>query len=361
MNKVPAVLIVDDVEENLRVLGSILKKNNFDVHVAQSGAEALESAEFKPPDLVLLDISMPQMDGYEVCRRLKSSESTEGMPVIFLTAAYTSSEDMVKGFKAGGVDYITKPFQEEELLVRIRTHIELYQSRRIIENRDEWRKRMLSILAHDIRNSLAGIQGLADLMSKGAVTLSEEEKQSFISEIRTASRDTVRMLEDVLTWSRSEAGMLDLTLRTLHPAALVEEVIQELRILTDQKTIELTSAVDSSHEIKADEKLLRIVLRNLISNAVKFTPQGGCIRIDSSVDDTGTSISVHDNGVGMSEEQSHTLFAGAGTTTVGTAGERGSGLGLQICRQLVEAQRGRISAHSMENEGSTFTITLPNT
>lgn len=356
----PSVLVVDDIQENLQIVGNVLRKNNLDVRIAQSGEDALRSVEYDPPDLVLLDISMPQMDGYEVCRKLKASDKSSDIPVIFLTAAYTSSEDTVKGFQYGAVDYIKKPFHDDELLVRVSTHIELFKSRRELERSGKWRQRFFSILAHDIRNPLSGIHGLSNFMLDEYTRLPEEEKIEFLGEIKNASRSTLHILEDVVTWSRSETGMVPVEKESIPLLSLVRTVLDDVQLLTRQKNIQLRVEVEAEDEILADESLFLVILRNLITNAIKFTPHSGTIHIESLRGHKSAGVAVHDTGIGMTKEELGSVFQQPGRSKNGTAGEKGSGLGLEICRKLVEIQNGTISVDSPVGGGSVFSVTFPN-
>jgi signal transduction histidine kinase len=354
-----SVLVVDDIQENLQIVGNILRRNNFDVRIAQSGQDALRSVEYDPPDLVLLDISMPQMDGYEVCRRLKAMDGISDIPVIFLTAAYTSSEDAVKGFQYGAVDYIKKPFHDEELLVRVSTHIELFKAKRDLERKGRWRQRFFTILAHDIRNPMSGIHGLSNLMLDEYSRLTEAEKLEYLKEIKNASGSALHILEDVVTWSRSETGMVTVKIEAIPLLRLVQTVVEELQLLYEQKGIHIELELKADNIIWADESLLLIILRNLVTNAIKFTHPGGTVRIESLGDYHNAGVAVRDNGIGISEEKLETLFQQPGSSSNGTTGEKGSGLGLEICSRLVEIQNGTIRVESRVNEGSVFFVTFP--
>jgi len=306
------------------------------------------------------------MDGYAVCSKIKATKHLLNIPVIFLTAAYTSSDSLVKGFEAGAVDYITKPVNEQELLARIATHIELYRIRQQMEEQykrlqryDEQRQKLLSILAHDIRSPLAGIESLSSALRRESKDLSEFDKKLYLEQIEEAAGNSVQILEDLLTWNQSTAGLLTARQEQLEVGFIVEVVLRETELFNETKNIHIELSIDPSHEVVADERLLRIVLRNLLTNAVKFSSPYETIRITSTSCDDTTTIAVTDYGADMPEVRTAGILHGMPGSTPGTFGEKGTGSGLLICRELMEAQSGSIRVQSKENEGSTFYLTLP--
>lgn len=364
--KAPFVIIVDDVVKNLKVLGTMLEEEDFDVAVAQDGFEALEMIEADPPDLILLDIMMPEMNGYEVCEKLKSNDNTKGIPVIFLTAK-NETEDIVKGFQLGGVDYVTKPFNKEELLVRIKTHLELKYSKDIILRQNEdlielnkEKNEFLGIAAHDLKNPLSGIKGLAELIALG--DMEADEIIDFATHIKQSAEFMFGLITDLLDINSIEEGRLNLEFEDFPVNSLLDSALKEFKVRADAKNIELMSNITTQGiYIHADPSKSRQVIENIISNAIKFSPFNKSIWINSSLNPDGTTllVEVKDEGPGISEEDMKKLFGKfARLSARPTADEHSTGLGLSIVKKLVEAMGGNIWCESKIGEGSSFKFTF---
>ncbi|MHC9543086.1 MAG: response regulator [Vulcanimicrobiota bacterium] len=374
------ILIVDDVPGNLEILGSLLSESGFEISVASNGSQAVAVATAEPPALILMDVSMPEMDGYTACRRLKANLLTAEIPIIFLTA-HSGESEIVRGFEAGGVDYVTKPFKTSELLARILTHLELRHSRERITGQNMELKEMnkklsiseeslrlansmkdkfLSILAHDLRNPISNFYQSIDLMLSSEYTLNEETKTNFLKTIRNSASHLGDLLENLLTWARTQAGGIDFSpsLQSLAPVAL--ETAAHLSPGAQQKNI--TIRMDIIDDITAyfDTHMVSTILRNLVSNATKFTPPGGTITVSAEEQGNFLAVSVADTGIGMTAQDLHQLFRiDVHPTRIGTGKEKGTGLGLILCKEFAEMNGGSIKAGSELNKGSTFTFTLP--
>lgn len=360
------VLAIDDIPKNLQLLGTILRAHGYKVMAATGGEQALQIASAKKPDLILLDIQMPQMDGFTVCQHLKDDPETADIPIIFLTAR-TDTDDIVRGFDYGAVDYLTKPFNPPELLARVAAHLELKQARDIIIRQNEelrqineGKDKFFSIVAHDLRSPFAGFLGLTQLLADRADTMSPQDIKEFAVLMNASAEGTYTFLEDLLQWARAQMGKVQLLPESIAVEEVAWAVAGILGVTAANKEITLNDETSAEHRVFADLNTVSTVLRNLISNAIKFTPRGGVIRVSSRDEGDMIAISVSDNGVGMSAEAVSKLFRPeAASSNPGTNGEKGTGLGLLLCDELIRRNSGTISAHSESGAGTTFTFILP--
>lgn len=374
------ILIVDDVPGNLEILGNLLSEAGFDISVASNGRQAIAVATAEPPALILMDVSMPEMDGYTACRRLKANSLTAGIPVIFLTA-HSGESEIVKGFEAGGVDYVTKPFKTSELLARIMTHLELKNSReRIVDQNIELKEmneklarseenlqianntkdKFFSILAHDLRNPISTFYQILDFIITSQKTLDEEEKSGFLRTLRDTASNIRDLLENLLSWARSQTGRIDFkpALQTL--ASLARETADLLFQGALQKNITIKVNIAADITAYFDTNMVSTILRNLISNAIKFTQGGGTVTVAAEEQGDFLAVTVTDTGIGMTARDLERLFRiDVHPSKIGTGKEKGTGLGLIICKEFVERHGGTIIAGSEPGKGSTFTFTLP--
>ncbi len=352
------ILIVDDVPENLQVLGQILDAAEYEVSYAMDGQQALDSVAADLPDLVLLDVNMPVMDGYEACTSLKENPETKMIPVIFLTAK-TESEDIVKGFDYGAVDYVTKPFQSKELLQRVATHIALKRSREDLERTLNQKNVFFSIIAHDMRTPFNALIGFSNLLLLDG-EVSKEDKEQFIKIIHSTSKKGLGLLENLLMWASSQTGSIVIKKEQLGLFGLVEDVKSLLFATAAHKQIEVKNLIEPNIKIDADRQSVNTILRNLISNAIKFTNKNGIIIIQAITERGKVIISINDNGVGMDEQTTNDLFRyDRKVSTKGTNNETGTGLGLLLCKEFAEKNNGSLKVESVLGVGTTFFLTLP--
>lgn len=364
-NEEAKILLVDDSVQNLRLLGNMLREKSYQIALAQNGKEGLQLAAKILPDLILLDIMMPELDGYEVCKQLKEDEKTRHIPVIFLTAK-TSNNDIVNGFQIGGVDYITKPFNKEELFMRIKTHLELKQAHDKISRQAESLKelnatkdKMFSVISHDLRAPLGGIKSMLDLMYEDQSAEKKISPQS-LNSLKNAADQTYNLLENLLYWSRSQRGKLVNNPEMINMYDLVVENLELLQTMSDNKKLEVKNQVDPQAEAWADRNMVKTVLRNLIINAIKFTREKGQITITSEYKEELVEVSVGDNGVGIQKQNLEKILnMKEYYTTFGTKREKGSGLGLNLCIDFIRRNNGELYIDSDYGKGSTFTFTLP--
>jgi signal transduction histidine kinase len=354
------ILIVDDIPANLKILGEILKGEGYKVRPVPSGMLALQVAEKEKPDLILLDIMMPDMDGYEVCRQLKANPRLCDIPIIFISAL-NETNDVVKALKTGGVDFVTKPFQSEEVIARVQTHVKLYQQSIELVNLNATKDKFFSIIAHDLKGTLGGFMGMTEILAEEMPNMEEAEIQDYLGTLRDASVNLFRLLENLLQWARLKQGAIPFNPEILNFNSVAKECIALLQESAKTKNIEIVQDFKDEIMVYADNNVLQTILRNLISNAVKFTPKGGVVKISARItDEKSVRISVEDTGIGMSHEMISNLFSpGARTGRNGTDGEPSTGLGLLLCKEFIEKHGGKIHIESEEGKGSAFTFTLP--
>ena len=370
-NKMPLVLIVDDEPRNLQVLNSVLEENYYEVIEKTNGPDSLEILQEISPDLILLDVMMPDMDGYETCKIIKETERIKEIPVIFLTAK-VEPDDIIQGFAVGGVDYITKPFNHTELLARISTHIELKKSRDALKRTEKElrvsnssKDKFFSIIAHDLKNPFNSMLGFSSMLYEDYDDYDQIKQKEFISHIYFSIQNTYKLLEDLLLWARSQKGTIDFKPTKGKLNLFIEETYNLLNQLAQDREISLKNQIPEDLFVEADNNMLNTIVRNLVSNAIKFTAKKGTIII-SAKSTTGQNnnnfieISVKDNGIGIKDESIENLFnIATNISTKGTENETGTGLGLILCKEFVEKHGGEIWAESEVGKGSTFLFTFP--
>jgi two-component system, sensor histidine kinase and response regulator len=353
------ILIVDDIPDNLRVLGGILKDEGYKIRPVLNGDLALQVAEKEKPELILLDIMMPGMNGYEVCLRLKANPRLKDIPVIFISAL-NDTDDLVKAFESGGVDYITKPFQAAEVSIRVATHLKICRQNAELRELNATKDKFFSIIAHDLRGPIGNMLSISEMISeKGQVD--EETLYKFLELQKELSQETLQLLENLLIWARSNTNRIEFEPVMLDLNCLIKESIEGIKLQALKKNISISDLTSATCEAFADENMIRLILRNLLSNAVKFTPKGGkvSVSVNSGIDQS-TIISVEDTGIGIPSEMMDKLFRiDVNNKRYGTEGETSNGLGLLLCKEFVEKHGGKIWAESDEGKGSVFSFSIP--
>jgi two-component system sensor histidine kinase/response regulator len=356
------VLIVDDLPRNLQLLGRILTESNYEVIAASSGEKALARAESRRPDLVLLDLMMPEMDGMEVCRRLRHMPTTADVPVIFLTAA-NEAELAAKALSAGAVDYIFKPFNTAELLARVRTHVALARTRdelrRIIAQKND----LMSAVAHDLKNPISAVRFSALMLREQGVA-SPDPRAELVDSIVDACEGALAFIHDRLEKSARSARLERIHIARTDLIVVLHSVVQQNLATAAAKGIELDMDFrdDVPVSVLADHNALCRVLNNVLSNAVKFSPRDTSVSIGVTRQsaDGPVRIAVRDRGPGLTDEDKKLLFKPYQRLSARpTAGESSTGLGLSLSRDLVEAMKGRIGCDSEPGRGATFWIEVP--
>ncbi len=375
-----SILIIDDEPANIQMLANLLTKNNFEVEFATSGKKAMKWIGTGNFDLVLLDIMMPDMDGFEICQKLKESPATKDIPVIFLTAK-TEKEDLVKGFEIGAVDYVTKPFHPIELLARVNTHLQLKYSveklkataaelniaKETAEHANRAKSEFLANMSHEIRTPLNAIIGFSELLS---VSITDMKNRRYLDAIKTSGNNLFTLINDILDLSKIEAGKIEIQYTPSNPRIIFNEIKDIFKLNVDRKKLEFIIDIDGNlpSTLLLDETRFRQVLLNLVGNAVKFTANG---HIKLSVNQTFTTdeqnridlmISVEDTGIGILEDEQKNIFAAFQQQSAQSVARfGGTGLGLSISKRLVEMMNGRITVSSKVGQGSTFSIILRDT
>jgi len=344
------ILIVDDTPANLSVLAECLSTAGYSLMVAEDGEEALSQTMLAVPSLILLDVMMPGIDGFETCRRFKASEATRDIPVIFMTALADTSEK-VRAFNAGAVDYITKPIQHAEALARINTHLTLCQLRRQLEKELALKQKFMRIAAHDLRNPLCLIlMSGAQARRKGAPPAIADQLEN----IEFSARQMQSIIDTFLNVQKPGNGRVNLNV-------LAQAVVAQNEPAAQNKNISLRlQSADSLPVVSIEAGHAYQALTNYVSNAVKFLPPGGQITVRTSANGKSVRVEVQDNGPGVPVSERPALFTEYARLSIRpTGGEESTGLGLSIVKQLIESQGGAVNAEFPAEGGSIFWFELP--
>lgn len=374
MNESPAprsrLLVVDDTPAHLGILTRALEESGFEVRTAASGEEALAAASEARPDLVLLDVDMPGLDGYETCRRLKQQPQSASTPVIFLSGL-SDVADKMAGFAAGGVDYLTKPFHIDEVRARVATHLELERLRQAAEQHsseldsslaklrelERFRHDLVHMVAHDMRSPLMTVSGYLELLDLDRDKLAEDHRE-FVAQALEGARTLVRLIDAMLDTDRLETGKLPLQLADRDLRAVLDLAIASLGPATARRlTIEV--ATPGLVVVHADGEILRRVIANLVANALRNSEDEDKVQVIASSTSDVARLEVHDRGAAIPEEFRSRVFEKYATRRGDRGPDRRSiGLGLPFCRLAIEAHGGRIGFATTDG-GTTFWIELP--
>ena len=357
------VLIVDDVPTNVMLVQAILKKEGYTLLTCDSGAKALRIAHDRHPNLILLDIMMPEMDGYEVLQHLKSAPDTNDIPVIIMSAL-SDMQSIVKGYQLGATEYVTKPFQREELVKRVAHRYELFSIKRIkqeLENTNESRDTLYSVIAHDLRSPLGSLK-----MMNNAILMMVDKSQvspevfEMLQMMNKTSEEIFLLLDNLLKWAKNRLKKQNIYKQEADINSLVSSTAEIYIPMATQKGVSLQLInVDKELVGSVDIDMIKTVVRNLISNAIKFSFEGGTIEVSTSIEGNNVIVSVKDSGKGIKkEDQEKLLKANTHFTSYGTNNEKGSGLGLMLCKDFVELHDGKLWFESEEGKGSTFLFSL---
>lgn len=361
------ILIVDDVMSNVLLLKVLLTNEKFAIATASNGRQALEQVEKENPDLVLLDVMMPDMSGFEVAQHLKSNPNTADIPIIFLTAL-NSTADIVKGFQVGANDFISKSFNKEELIIRVTHQISLVAAKRLILSKTEelqrtiaGRDKLYSVIAHDLRSPMGSIKMVLNML---ILNLPSEKIGAEMYELLTMANQTTEdvfsLLDNLLKWTKSQIGKLNVVYQDVDLVEVTDGVIEIFSMVASLKKIKIREMKPEKMMVNADIDMLKTVVRNLLSNAIKFSKENSEVLVKMEEVDGMAVVSVQDHGCGISEEgQKKLLHTDTHFSTFGTNNEEGSGLGLLLCKDFVVKNGGKLWFTSKEGEGSIFSFSIP--
>jgi two-component system, sensor histidine kinase and response regulator len=379
----PRILVVDDTEENLNLLANFLEEWNAEVFRAVDGQTAIDLVQGHQPDLILLDIILPDLSGYEVCQYLKSQEDFKDIPIIFISALDTPL-DKVKAFECGAVDYITKPFFTGEVIARIENQLKLKElrSQLLIQNQhlvqeinfrkqveeeilnlllkmqelNRLKSQFISIISHEFKTPLATIQLATDLLSHHQ--LSTERREERYQQIKSCIFYMNNLLESAIFTEDLNNKTIELELKTVEFTSFFQNIIDTFKsTLSDTQEL-ITTIEETIQEIRIDTTLTRQIISNLISNAIKYSPKGGKILIDLSSEAQQIIFKIKDQGIGIPQDDQPQLFElfyrGSNISTI-----RGTGLGLAIVYRAVQLLQGDLQFTSTVGEGTEFVVKIP--
>jgi signal transduction histidine kinase len=358
------ILMVDDNPVNLQVLTSMLKQSGWRPRPVTSGRLGLQAARNEPPDLILLDVNMPEMNGYEVCEALKADARLAEIPVIFVSAL-GETMDKVKGFAVGGVDYVTKPFQLDEVRARVTAHLEVRRQQRELQasyeklrETERLRDNLVHMIVHDLRSPLTAISAYLEMFAQEAKQKLGAETQQDIASAMQATRNMTRMINGILDVSKMEAQMMKLDLRECDLVQVVGASMNDLDSLVGARRLAFERPAEPAR-VLADQEIIARIVQNFLANALRFTPASGEIRVGIVVEVDHVRVFVADTGPGIAPDFHRSIFdkfvqVGASAS----ARNRSTGLGLAFCKMAVEAHGGRIGVDSELGKGSNFWFTL---
>jgi len=376
-DKKPLILIVDDVSRNLKLLGSILYEKEYEIAMADSGKEALRILTEVSPDLILLDIMMPDMDGYEVCSELKKNEMTANIPVIFLTAKH-ELEHIVKGVELGAADYVTKPFNAKELLSRVKTHIdlkrrseqlisinenlerivnertlELLDAKSRLEKLDKSKSYFLSLLAHELNTPINEIKGFTSILKSSTTDEDSLEALQYI-DVSVSRLQKYADLASLLT--RLKADKYEFQFEEYRLDNLIDEVIFELKDRSNECKVQFNvNMCTNCKNIRYDNYLVKKAFYLIIENAIKHSPANGIVHITGTNTGREYVVKIQDQGNGFTPESLETLFD-LFTSDEIMHHKEGFGLGLATVKIIMDSHQGRINAKNMEPKGAELTL-----
>ncbi len=353
------ILVVDDEPKNIQVVGPLLLRQGHEVIAAGSGEEALAKLRTAKPDLVLLDVMMPGITGFDLCRKLQAQPEWQDTPVIFLSAV-TDKSFIMEALAAGAVDYVTKPFHGPELLSRVQVHLNLRNTRKRLATAIEERNHLLEVVAHDLKNPLGAVRFATSILEEQSAAMNETHA-ALVGSIGDATDRALEIVGSLLQTRQIEETKAQMGLMSLCLREYAEEAMRSFFPHAKRKSIALTIESSESHiPVRADRRSLLCSLENLISNAIKFSPQGSMVRIDLQRDARSGIFIIDDEGPGVDEEERNMLFEKFTRLSARpTGGEISTGLGLHIVRELIEAMDGEVRYERGARGGASFVVRLP--
>lgn len=340
------ILAVDDIPDNLLLVQLALEQEGHQVVLAHNGETALSQIKQVPPSLILLDVMMPGMDGYEVTRRIREDKNIPFIPILLVTAREESS--LVEGLDAGADEFVRKPFQIDELQARVRSMLRLKET---IDQRENF----VSCLTHDLRTPLVAANRMLDLIKQQAFGDVTNEQEEAIANIVNSNDNMLEMLNTLLETHRHELGQKILSFIPVELKSLIQEVLIELEPLAKEKQLKLESNLTEVDPIPGDRLELRRVIANLVGNAIKFTDKG-TVKVSLLQNDSKVIVEVQDSGIGISPADQKAIFQ---RYHQGNHRRAGKGLGLYLCQQIINAHHGKLTVRSQVRKGTTFTFSIP--
>jgi len=358
-NSAVRIMVADDQAANIQIIGNMLGKLGYEIVPATDGETALKRLALRPTDLILLDVLMPGMDGVEVCRRIRENPEWKHIPIIFLSAA-DDKDLIVRALEAGGVDYVTKPFNQAEMLLRVRTHLALKAAHDRLKQLAEDKDELLGILAHDLKNHLGGMQMSANLLRERMAQAPDSKPAQLCENICHSTGQLLAFVKEFLANSATDHGIV-LTPGAVELSEIVAHAGKSYEEAARRKNLEFHLRVpEGPTYVAADRNALTQVIDNLLSNAVKFSPMGKPITVTVRSTTDGAECLIQDRGPGFSDQDKLLMFRRYGRLSARpTGGEPSTGLGLSIVRKLVVAMNGELICDSTPGEGTTFTVRLP--
>ncbi len=378
-----SILVVDDQPENIKFISLLLKEMGLGkkIYSAPNGKIALSLIEKTVPDLILSDWEMPEMNGLQLLRVLKESNLTKDIPFIMISAVKIDAESMKESFEAGVHDYLKKPFDKLEFMARVnatlklqKAYLEIKKSNNEIANQallissqhEELQKlnrlkdKIFTIISHDVRAPLSTLDGLLRIFNDDEIEMDPQMLTRYTNLVQQELHSVQALMDNLLYWVKSQLENIEVNKTDINLYEVTQEIFDLYKEKIQKKNIEFCNQVNLEDIVHGDKNIISFVTRNLFANAVKFTSKGDKITVDSESTHESVKISVIDTGVGMDTETIDIIFNDKKVSSQrGTSGELGTGLGLMLCRELVEQNKGTLSVESVLGEGSTFSFTLP--
>ncbi len=373
-NTYPRVLIVDDNKENIDLIAYFLKPQNYQIIIAHDGAEALEKIENDPPDIILLDIMLPKMDGFQVCERVKKNPETMFIPIIMITAL-KDLKDKIRSLEAGADDFISKPFENVELLTRVKSllrikkyhdeltvkNAELEERNRSLERMDQFKEELSHLIVHDMKNPLFVIQGNLQMMSMGLDQNKTSMVKKYLDRIDRSTQNLSRMVHNLIDISKIEAGKMELSLETAVLNEIIEKSTARVWDYPENKAKELQPHLSSDlPSVRIDISVMERVMDNLVNFAMANVAEDGRVEIETKSDGRNIYCTVHDYGVKLPAKYQDEMFDKFRQLEIKNEGYRvGRGLGFTFCKLAVEAHGGKLWIDSENKVGNRFVFSLP--
>ncbi|BAB75795.1 response regulator [Anabaena sp. FACHB-709] len=356
METQPSILVIDDEPDNFDVVETLLDGENYQLHYASGGQQAIARLSSFQPDVILLDVMMPHLDGIEVCRRIKADPQWQAVPIIIVTAL-TAKEDLAHCLNAGADDFISKPLNSVELRARVNSMLRIKQQHDNLQGLLKLQEDMVNMIVHDLRNPLASIVISTEMLK--FPSLPPDKQQQKVSQIAIACQQLQTLIDSLLTMAKLESGKMVLNYTEIDLCAICISALADIEDIAAQKRLRLISELpEPGGMVKIDAAIFRRVLDNLLSNAIKFSPSNARVILKAAYLETGAKLQVIDSGKGISQELRHSIFQ---KYEIGNIVSEVSqlGLGLAFCKMAIEAHNGTITIEDNHPQGSIFTVLIP--